>query len=378
MRKGLRFLAPFALVAGLHMACSTAETRSPFPAANPEQDAGNTGSSSGNTFDPTVDAGTSDAQGCSETKSEILRVPVVIEFAVDDSGSMDLDGKWVAARDALMGAFEDMNKTGDPGVFIGLLLWSDIIDETVDPGPIADPAHYNDLVDVIDTSGPPGGSTQMLKGLTAAYKAVQTFTPPAGFVPDQVNRAVVFVSDGVPDSASDKTACPQLAAQKLAEQPPKGPILTFSVGIGPFPGGSGYDPALMSRIAQSGGTGPAGCNPTSLFAADLCHFQVTPSASNTAATKQALIDAINKIRAATMSCEFTFTRTENSDLGNVKVQVTDQEGNVVDVPKDDENGWSFDDPDDPTKVILHGESCSATSGTVSANVNVILGCKLTQ
>jgi von Willebrand factor type A domain len=378
MRAGLRHLAPFALVAGLHVACSATDARSPFP-ANPEQDAGNA-SSSGNTFDPTVDAGTPDAQGCSETKSEILRVPTVIEFAVDESGSMDSDGKWTAARDALMGAFADMNTAGDPGVFVGLLLWSDGVNDEVDPGAIADASHYSDLVDIIDKPDPGDGGTEMLTAIKAAYKAVENFTAPAGFVKDQVNRAIVFVSDGVPNDDSDKTAVPALAATKFAEQPPKGPILTFSVGIGPFPSPSEYtySPALMSQIALKGGTGPAGCNPTSPYAADLCHFQVTPSASNTAATKQALVDAINQIRAATISCEFTFTRNENTDLGNVKVEVTDQDGNVSEIPKDDENGWSFDDPENPSKVILHGESCSGASGTVSTQVSVILGCKLTQ
>jgi von Willebrand factor type A domain len=372
MRKGLRFLAPFALVAGLHVACSSTEARDPFP-PNADQDAGK--APSNNTFDPTVDAGQPDAEGCSATKSEILRVPTVIEFAVDESGSMEMDGKWTAARDALMGAFEDMKNTGDPGVFVGLLLWSDAVNDEVDPGAIVDATHYSDLIDIIDKPSPAGISTYMATALKAAYKAAENFTPPAGFVKDQVNRAVVLVSDGVPSDSAD--TCLSLAASKFGEQPPKGPILTFSVGIGPFPAGSGsgYDPAFMSKIAQKGGTAPAGCNPSAVYQADLCHFQVTPSGSNNTATKQALVDAINKIRAAAISCEFTFTRNENTDLGKVKVEVTDQDGNTSEIPQDDENGWSFDDPENPTKVILHGEACSGTSGAVYANVNVVLGCR---
>jgi von Willebrand factor type A domain len=372
MRRGLRFLAPLALVAGLHVACSTTDSRNPFDETSHE-DAGKPPSN--NTFDPTVDAGTPDAQGCSQSKSEILRVPVVIEFAVDESGSMDGSGandKWGAARDALLGAFEDMKNAGDPGVFIGLLRWSTDVGDEVDPGPITDTNHYDDLVSVIDTSSAGGGGTNMSTGLKAAYKAVESFTAPAGFVKDQVNRAVVLVSDGEP---TDKPACLTLAESKFNQQPPKGPILTFSVGIGPFPASSGYDPVFMGQIAQKGGTAPAGCNPSSLYKADVCHFQVTPQGSDNTAAKQALIDAINQIRAATISCEFTFTRNEDSDLGNVKVEVTDQDGNTTDIPQDDENGWSFDDPENPSKVILHGESCSATSGAITAQVNVILGCK---
>lgn len=375
MRKSPRHLAPLAVVVGLHMACSSTDTRRTFEADPTHQDAGSD-ATSGNTFD-TVDAGAADAQeACSETKSEIQRVPIVLEFAVDESGSMSSSGKWTAARDALLGAFSDMKAAADPGVFVGVLLWSDSVGDKVAPGAITDANHYNDLVDLVDIPSPTGGGTVMSSGLTAAYNAVEAFKAPAGFVQDQVNRAVVVVSDGAP-ADSDKTICLNLVESKFNEQPPAGPVLTFAVGIGEFPSTSTstYDPAFMSRIAQKGGSAPAGCLPTSLYAADLCHFQITPSGTDGTAAKQALVDAINKIRAATISCEFTFTRNASTDINDVRVEITDADGNTTEIPKDEDDGWSFDDPDDPTKVILHGDSCSGTSGTLSGNINVILGCR---
>ncbi|MDF2693868.1 MAG: hypothetical protein K0S65_2251 [Labilithrix sp.] len=373
MRKGLLFLAPFALVAGLHMACDSTETRSGFTETPRADDDGG----GVPTFE-TIDAST-DARGCAESTTEILRIPVVIEFAVDESGSMDGSGandKWGAARDALLAAFEDMRNTADPGMFVGLLRWSTDVGDEVDPGPIADQSHYDDLVDTINTPKAGGGGTSMLKGLTAAYKAVGAFTPPAGFVADEMHRAVVLVSDGAP-ATSEKPLCEDLAEEKLNEQPPKGPILTFSVGIGPFPTTSTgtYDPAFMSRIAQKGGTAPPGCSPSSLYPADVCHFQITPAGADNTAAKQALVDAISQIRALSVSCEFTFTRNENTNLGDVRVEITDQDGNKTEIPKDDENGWSFDDPDNPTKIVLHGEACTSSSGTLSSRVDVVLGCK---
>jgi len=92
-------------------------------------------------------------------------------------------------------------------------------------------------------------------------------------------------------------------------------------------------------------------------------------------TKQALIDAINKIRALSATCEFSFTVTASTDLEKVEVVITDKDGNKTEIPKDPENGWSFDDPNSPTKVILRGDACSASNGTVSGRVDVVIGCR---
>ncbi|MBS2012857.1 MAG: VWA domain-containing protein [Deltaproteobacteria bacterium] len=330
-----------------------------------------------------VDAGKEAAEGCSESKTEILRVPVVIQFAVDDSGSMDGSGsndKWGAARDALMAAFADMKATADPALFVGLLRWSTNVGTKVAPGSLTAGSQYNDLVNVINTpkACPPcsGGGTSMLNGLNAAYASVESFNPPAGFVADQTKRVVVLVSDGVPLD-SEKPQCENLAETKFNLAAPKGPILTFTVGIGPFPTTSTatYDPAFMSRIAQRGGTAPTDCSPNAGVPEGLCHFQVTPGGSDSATAKAALIAAIDKIRVLSASCEFAFTTNANTDLSNVKVELTDKNGAKTPIPKDDENGWSFDDPKDPTKIILHGDACATSSGTVSGRVDVVIGCR---
>jgi hypothetical protein len=55
--------------------------------------------------------------------------------------------------------------------------------------------------------------------------------------------------------------------------------------------------------------------------------------------------------------------------------VTDKEGKTTPIPKDADNGWSFDDDVIPTKVILNGDACAATNGTISGRVDVVLGCR---
>ena len=371
MRKGLLFLAPFALVAGLHMACSSAERRSGF---------GNEGlpdgGGFGSTFDP-IDAST-DAQGCSESNTEISRIPVVIEFVVDESGSMDSGGKWTALRDALLGAFDDMQTTADPATFVGVLRYGTSVGDKVDPGPLTDTKHYDDLVDNIDTPKAGGGSTATEVALKAAYKIVEDFKPPAstGLVPDKMNRVVVLMSDGEPNGgATEETKCQNLAEEKYTAVPPDGPISTFSVGIGPFPASSGYNPTFMGWMAVKGGTARPDCSPTeNMNEAGVCHYQVTPGGDATA-TKQALVDAINQIRALSASCEFTFTTNKNTDINNVEVEITAKDGTKTKIPKDPENGWSFDDPEAPTKVVLNGEACASSNGTVSGRVDVVIGCR---
>ncbi|HVH41226.1 MAG TPA: vWA domain-containing protein [Labilithrix sp.] len=373
MRKGLLFLSPFALITGLVMACTSATTRSGFPTEPPVPDSGPGFEGLGNL----ADAGTDGSEPCSSSKTEISRVPVVIEFLVDESSSMNSDNKWTAARDALMAAFTDMEATADPATFIGLYLYPK--NEKVAPESLTVSGHLTDLLDVIDVPSGTGSNTPTEAALKSAYGVVEKFKPPAssGLVPDQMNRVVVLLSDGVPDNgAAGQQGCEDLAEEKFAETPPKGPILTFSVGIGDPSSASSYsyDPKFMGRLAQKGGTAPAGCDVEATDPAAMCHFQITPG-QDAEATKVALLEALNKIRALTTSCEYTLTINESSDLGAVVVELTDKDGNKTPIPKDPENGWSFNDPSNPTKVVLRGEACSASNGTVSGRVDVTIGCR---
>lgn len=369
MRKSF-YLAPL-LAAGLVFACSSSSNRSGFAQqVDPTEkaDSGPTG--------PRFQAGegqeANEDGGCSSSQTQIARTPVVIEFVVDQSGSM-MGEKWTAAQESLLAAFEDMKKNADPATFVGLELYSTAIGKKVAPGPLTTDKQYDKLTDTVSNATATGG-TGTEAALEYAYDVVENFKPPAsaGLDTSNIKRIVILMSDGVPDTP--QAGIEQLAADKFAMTPPEGPVLTFSVGIGPFPTGSGYDPKFMSRIAQSGGTAPAGCDPEATDENAVCHFQVTPG-GDVQVTKQKLIDAINKIRALSASCEFSFKVTGDADLKNISVTMTAADGTVVKIPKDPDNGWTFDDADAPTKVLLHGDACSTSNGTVSGRVDVTLGCK---
>jgi hypothetical protein len=182
------------------------------------------------------------------------------------------------------------------------------------------------------------------------------------------------MSDGEPTD-SDKSQNTSLVASELQKQ-----IETFAVGIGPFPSNDlsmrGYDPTFMGAIAKAGGTAPANCNPDeNSNAANVCHFQVTPGGSQQQLTQQ-FIDAINKIRGAVATCEFVLDKTGGAvDPSQVNVIYTDDSGQQHVLVQDDQNGWSYDDPNNPTKVVLHGSDCDQVKSDPNGKVSIVLGCK---
>jgi len=60
---------------------------------------------------------------------------------------------------------------------------------------------------------------------------------------------------------------------------------------------------------------------------------------------------------------------------NVIQFVTGKDGKTTIIPKNPDDGWSFDNENAPTKVILNGAACSVTNGTISGRVDVVLGCR---
>src|SRR5690606_17544098 len=147
-------------------------------------------------------------------------------------------------------------------------------------GPIAEASHYQSLTGLVSSTSTTG-ATASEAALQAGYQVLETFAPPAssGLDPNQTKRALVFVSDGEPNGGdAEKTRCQDLAMEKFTPPPPTDPILTFAIGIGPFPATSyGYDPAFMGRLAIHGGTAdPLTCDPETTNEDYVCHYQVTP------------------------------------------------------------------------------------------------------
>jgi hypothetical protein len=88
--------------------------------------------------------------------------------------------------------------------------------------------------------------------------------------------------------------------------------------------------------------------------------------------------AINAIRDAVASCEFPLTKPAGSgtiDPGNVNVVMTSGAGTDSTLPQNPTDGWSYDDPTNPTKVTLKGKSCDALKADPAAKIKIVVGCK---
>jgi von Willebrand factor type A domain len=336
-------------------------------------------------FGPPEDAAYSLLEaGCATATAKVFRDPIYMLMVLDGSGSMADEQKWQAIVPALEAFVDDLADQNDVSFGVGLTVFSDSLDKTGGVGPYAamdvpiayvDSAHALSLRARIDPAKP-NADTPTVSVLSGQYPLLEAFTPQPPLLPNG-KKVLVFMSDGVPHPDPDGTAKAksiQMVKDELAKN-----VLTFSVGIGyTFPYDPLlYDPLFMAQVALGGGTAPQGCNPTETkWAPNMCHFQITPVGGESALQlEQEMLIAFDKIRATVTSCELTLDKTGYVDPFLVNVVFTDAhnlEHVIVEDPKD---GWSYDNPTDPKKVILNGQSCQEMKDNPRGRLVVVLGCK---
>ncbi len=358
-------------------------------------------------FEMSPDAGSDAGQDpltntCATASAEAKRLPVYMQFIIDGSGSMDgFDGstfiageretdpamparqtgkKWIAVRDALAAFSDDLAAKNDPSFAVGLYLFSStsLKSATGVDVPIG-------FVDAAQSAAmkarlaPPifaSGGTPLCASIDGQLAVLKAYSPAA---PVQTGGKYVLVAmtDGIPSDS--KMAC---LASVTAAKTGAPPVATFAVGVGNEDASptTVYDEAFMKDLAQAGGTAVAGCN-ASWGNADKsgtpCHFQITPGTKTAAQIKADFLTAINAIRDAVASCEFPLTKPAGSgdiDPANVNVVMTTG-GKDTTVPQNASDGWTYDDPTNPTKVFLKGKACDTLKGDPAAKIKIVVGCK---
>ncbi len=88
------------------------------------------------------------------------------------------------------------------------------------------------------------------------------------------------------------------------------------------------------------------------------------------------MDAINTIRGQVASCTFTLERPDGGAIDPSKVNVVYTNGAGMDavVGQDMNNGWTYDNPANPTSVTLHGTSCDTVKADPKGKVSINIGC----
>jgi hypothetical protein len=341
------------------------------------------------TFKPGDDGGSILDAGCATATAKVVRDPIYMLLVLDGSGSMLGDHKWQAIVPALEAFVDDLESLNDVSFGVGLTVFSDSLDTTNGLGPYTkmdvpiayvDATHAAALHARLDPAQP-SAQTPTYQVLSGQYPLLEAFTPAAPLLANG-KKVLVFMTDGVPYPDTDSTAKPksiQAAKDELAKTAPAGPLLTFAVGIGyTFPyDPTTYDPLFMAQLALAGGTARKDCDPNETkFADNMCHFQITPTgATDATQLEQDMIIAFDKIRATVTSCELTLDKSGLTDPTLVNVVFTDAYNVEHVVPLDPKDGWTYDNPTDPTKVVLNGQSCLDLKNNPRGKIIVVLGCK---
>ncbi|MGE0327948.1 MAG: vWA domain-containing protein [Polyangiaceae bacterium] len=211
------------------------------------------------------------------------------------------------------------------------------------------PGVANAIVSAMANTGPGGGTPTM----PALQSAAQVMTAYAAANPTH-KVIIVLASDGEPsDCETDINQIANVAAVAASYNPP---VITYAIGIGNI--------GALDTIAAAGGSQKA-------------------IVVDTAAGSQDFLDAMNEIRGQALGCEYLMpTPTEgDADPDKLNVRYT-PEGSAEEVfPRvsdasqcQGQAGWYYDNPTDPTKIILCPASCDRVKN-LGGSVNIELGCE---
>jgi Mg-chelatase subunit ChlD len=297
-------------------------------------------------------------------------VPLNLYLMLDRSGSMGsaTSGNWYAVKTGLTSFFADSASAGlrvalnyfptgddscDPADYstpaVGLAPL------TADPAP-AD-AHETALLASLAAQDPTG-LTPMYGALAGAlgFAVHQAVTKPGEKV------AVVLVTDGSPNSCPetpvDQNQIGVIAALAGSAYTGDPPVVTFSVGL------QGSNEAELQAIAAAGG-GKA--------------FFLGSSPS----VPQDLILALQEIAGSQLACELALPTPESGTLDPNEVNVEFTAGNgakvplykVADAASCVPNGWYYDDPVAPARVLLCPGACAGVQADPQGRIDVLFGCE---
>jgi hypothetical protein len=326
------------------------------------RDAGATSGDEGGRLFQNDDGGGDDGpMGCATVSKKAEKVPLDIVLGMDTSFSMTFDDKWTNVKAALT-SFVTNPAYADLGIglqFFPIRQQCNVADYQMLAVDLAlQPQVAGPITQALDAKQMAGGTptVPILEGLVAYLRAHQN----PGRKP-----IIVLATDGVPDDACISPVAGETPnsldnaiaiAQAAFTGTPS--IPTFVIGVG-------SDLTALNGIAQAGGTG-------------------TATLVDTAGNAQAqFLAALDDARKSAIPCDFAIPAGSQVDPTETNVEyapaaAAPQEfvfvGDSSGCSKAPMNGWYFDDPNTPTKVILCGAACDMVKADDRGQINVVFGC----
>jgi hypothetical protein len=343
-------------------------------ACAPGDDGTGSGTSAAGGEAPLFDADLGDGSinedaACGNIKLSAKIVPVTLYVMLDKSSSMS-GTKWNAAT-AGLSAF-----VNDPG-FSDLVVGLNFFPRPPDAVPACDQNAYATpkvpfgplssnaaaITAALAAEAPDGFSTPIYPALGGAILAgieVAKNDPNMG-------AAVLLVTDGLPQGPAptcsgvnpeDANVIADLAHTGATYTPP---VKTFVVGL------PGADQDFSNLVAASGGTDEA-----ILVASDNIQQEFT--------------DALAKVAGSALPCEYYLpdqVSTGEIDTDRVNILFTPGptaggEPETIALNYDcsgDGEGWHYDNPSSPTKILLCPTTCERVRADLEASIQILLGCE---
>jgi hypothetical protein len=355
-----------------------------------------------------------EAAVCGTNSKKAEQVGLDVVFAVDNSYSMDFNLKWQEVSAALESFLGDPKFNGlgvgiqyfplraqcnvadyavpavpvatlpsaalesflgDPkfnGLGVGIQYFPlraqcNVADYAVPAVPVATlPSAAPALIADIQSRRMSGG-TALVPALTGILQYAATVNP-AG---SSRRTVVILATDGAPDNtclphddggmALDPIAVTAGIVQAAAKSTP--PIVTYVIGVG-------SDLTALNTIAAAGGGAP------SAFLVDI-----------NADIEAQFRDALDAIRKQALVCDFIIPDPApglHIDYDKVNVTFSDPDtmsqtqfvyvGSQADCAKAPNTGWYYDDPMNPTQVVLCDGACEQVRDSDNGHVDIVFGC----
>jgi hypothetical protein len=296
-----------------------------------------------------------DAGPCAASAYEAKPAPLDIHIMLDRSCSMEGD-KWDAARSGLKQFVSDPAAHGLNVALTyfpqqgGLCKGGEYAQADVAMAPLpGNSATISSSLDQTQLNYSDGTPTEgALMGISGYCKAQ------AANYPDHTVVGIL-VTDGKPNGCNENDGDLAAIAGEAFSTAPS--VRVYAMGM------EGADFDLLDDIAAAGGTG-------------------TPLNVTTGGA-QSFLAALKKISAQALPCQYMMPEPAVGQVDPNQVNVTFTRsdgteqplGGVVDESACVANAWYYDNPSNPTMIVLCPETCELVKADLDGKMEILLGCK---